>query len=107
MATAKKPSHQTPKERRAACNPVMIGLLIGFFAPWVGIIYGIRQRSWSVGLVAFIPVIMWIFSNPDWMYEMRSPERYIAQFAGGALTWYAALLLKNKAKDELAKKIND
>ena len=107
MTTPTKRTHQTPTERRATCKPVWIGVLVGFLNPLVGVIYGVRQRSWSVGLVAFIPVLWWGFSNPNWMYEMGSPERHIAQGVGGALTCYSALLLKIKAKDELAMKDND
>ena len=43
----------TPIERRAASNPAMIGVLAGIVSPLSSIIWGIRQRSWSLSLVPF------------------------------------------------------
>ena len=56
---------QTPKERRAKSKPVLIGVLTGAVAPFIGTIYGIRQRSWTLGLIAWVPVLMWALTEPD------------------------------------------
>ena len=43
--TATEAMSQTPTERRAKCNPALIGRLTGAGAPLVGTVYGIRQRN--------------------------------------------------------------
>ena len=107
MTTATKPTHQTPIERGASCIPILIGILVGCFAPLFALVYGVRQRSWSVGLIAFIPVLMWGFSEPDIEGGLRQRRKYAFQLAGGALTCGAALVLKKETKEQLAAKLND
>ena len=44
----------TPNERREKCNPILIGACVGFISPLSSVIWGIRQRSWSLALVPYL-----------------------------------------------------
>ena len=92
---------QTPQERRANCNPVLIGVLTGVVAPVLGSIYGIRQRSWMLGLVAWIPILMWAVTEPDIEGSARKQRKYAFGLASGLLTGAVAFVKKTEAKEQL------
>lgn len=89
---------QTPQQRRAACSPVLIGVLTGALAPVIAVVYGIRQRSWAIGVVWIIPVLMWAFAETDTEGGMRLQRKYAFQLAAGALTGAIAYVKKNEAQ---------
>lgn len=70
-------------------------------APAIGSIYGIRQRSWMLGLVALVPVLMWSFTEPDIEGGLRTQRKYAFQLASGLLTGAVAFVKKKVAQDEL------
>ena len=92
---------QTPKERRAKSNPVLIGVVTGAVAPLIGTIYGIRQRSWTLGLIAWVPVLIWALTEPDVDGRLSTQRKYAFQIAGGALAGAVAFVKKKEAQDEL------
>ena len=92
---------QSPKERRAKSNPVLIGVVTGAVAPFIGTIYGIRQRSWTLGLIAWVPVLMWALTEPDVEGGLRTQRKYAFQLAAGVLTGAVAFVKKKEAQDEL------
>ena len=92
---------QTPTERRANCNPVLIGALTGVVAPVVGTVYGIRQRSWVLGAIAWVPVMMWALTEPDMEGGLRTQRKYAFQLASGLLTGAVAFVKKQEAEKEL------
>ena len=92
---------QTPKERRAKSNPVLIGVVTAVVAPFIGTIYGIHQRSWRLGLIAWVPVLMWALTEPDVEGGLRTQRKYAFQLAGGALAGAVAFVKKKEAQDEL------
>ena len=63
VTTTTKP--QTPIERRAASNPILIGIITGAVWPWLAGVFAFRQRSWTLVLVASLPVLMWAWTEPD------------------------------------------
>lgn len=97
---------QTPRERRANCNPVIIGVITGAVAPFIGTIYGIRQRSWMLGLIAWIPVFMWAWTEPDTEGGLRTQRKYAFQLASGFLTGAIAFVKKKEAQDEIKASLN-
>ena len=100
VTTTIKP--QTPIERRANCNPVLIGLTTGGLAPNCGTIFGVRQRSWALGLVAWLPIVMWAWTESDIEGGLRDQSKYAFQLASGVLTGAVALVKKKEAQEELA-----
>lgn len=90
---------QTPLERRANCNPVLIGVLTGCVAPILGTVYGIRQRSWILGLIPWVPILMWTFTEPDIEGGLRTQRKYAFQLASGVLTGAVAFVKKNEARE--------
>jgi len=100
-ATTQTP--QTPTERRAASNPVLIGILTGFVGPWLAGVFAVRQRSWSLGLVALAPVLMWAMTEPDIEGGLKTQRKYAFQMASGVLTGAVALVKKKEAQEELGK----
>ena len=97
---------QTPTERRATCNPILIGILTGAIALIVGSIYGIRQRSWMLGFIAWIPVVMWAVTEPDIEGGLREQRKSAFQLASGVLTGAVAFVKKTEAKEKLQSTID-
>ena len=101
-ATTQTPqTPQTPTERRAASNPVLIGILTGFVGTWLAGVFAVRQRSWTLGLVAWLPILMWAFTEPDVEGGLRTQRKYAFQMASGVLTGAVALVKKKEAQEEL------
>jgi len=101
MTAATTRTTQTPTERRANCNPVLIGILTGCVAPLIGTGFAIRQKCWELAVVAWVPVLMWAITETDIEGAQRVQRKYAAQLAAGLLTGAVALVKKNEAKEEL------
>lgn len=101
VTTTTKP--QTPIERRAASNPVLIGIITGSVWPWLAGVFAVRQRSWTLGLVASLPILMWAWTEPATEGGLRDQRKYAFQLASGVLTGAVALVNKKEAQEELGK----
>ena len=99
--TVTEAMNQTPTERRAKCNPALIGLLTGAVAPIIGTVYGIRQRSWMLGAVAWVPVLMWALTEPDVEGGFRTQRKYAFRIASGVFTGAVAFVQKKEAQEKL------
>ena len=85
--------------RRSECQPILIGFLTGLVSPFIGIIFGIRHRSW---LEAVIPLCI-----AGLMYGLvadgfdndaqRRALKYGFQLAAGLATGIVAYTLKQEA----------
>ena len=86
-------------QRREKCNPILIGACVGLIAPFSSVIWGIRQRSWSLALVPFLlglSIVLLI------MYTKGSDELadefiYPLQFIIGLISYEMAKNIKQKA----------
>ena len=89
----------TPKERREQCNPVLIGVLVAFVSPLSSIIWGIRQRSWSLALVPYSIVFLFlIFSYGETNEEqLKKGIKYSYQISSGLIAYEISKTLKMKA----------
>jgi hypothetical protein len=88
----------TPKQRRAECNPVLIGAVVGTVAPLTSIIWGVRQRSWSLALVptAVVAISIGLVAGTN----MTKLEKYSFQLAGGLVAGVIANSLKKEQMDQ-------
>jgi hypothetical protein len=92
---------QTIQERRANCSPVLIAALTACLSPSIALIYGIRQRSWLVGLSFIIPILVWAATETDLEGNSRLQRKLAAQLVAGALTGAAAYVKKTEANKQL------
>lgn len=86
-------------QRRSESKPILIGFLTGIVSPFIGIIFGIRHRSW---LEAVIPLCI-----AGLMYGLvadgfdndaqRRAVKYGFQLAAGLATGIVAYTLKQEA----------
>lgn len=84
------------EQRRADCDPQWIGLATWLLAPLASIIWGVRQRSWSLAIAptAVSGVIIAVMIGPE---KMPPYKKYSAQFVGGAVAYVISRELKRKA----------
>ena len=89
----------TPAERREQCNPVLIGILVAFASPLSSIIWGIRQRSWSLALVPYALIFAFaMFVLIDTKEEkLPSGVKYPLQLSSGIVAYEISKVLKEKA----------
>ena len=88
----------TPNQRREKCNPVLIGACVGLFSPLSSVIWGIRQRSWSLALVpfslGFCIALLIMYTNGG--EELSDEFRYPIQFIIGLISYEMAKNIKQK-----------
>ena len=72
-----------------------------FVAPVFGTIYGIRQRSWVLGAISWVPCLMWALTEPDIEGGLRTQRKYAFQLAAGTLTGAVAFVKKQEANEKL------
>ena len=92
---------QTPIERRANCNPIVIGLVTGLCAPILSGIYSFRQKTWHLFAAAWVPILFWAALETDTEGMAREQRKYAAQITAGLMTGAVALVKKREAKKEL------
>ena len=56
---------QEHMKNRAQCNPWIIGALVGAVSPLITVIYGARQRSWTLGVAPLVPLLIWSIVSLD------------------------------------------
>ena len=89
----------TPQQRREECNPVLIGIFVGLISPLTSLIWGIRQRSWSLSLLPYLFVffvgliIMAGTGDKEFKTEVRIPLQIIS----GIFSYEMAKKMKGKA----------
>jgi len=84
----------TYQERRAVCNPILIGVVTGLASPLASVIWGIRQRSWSLSITPCLVTALgiWFVAALD----MSRLEKYSFQAAGGVTAGLIAYSLKKE-----------
>ena len=92
-------------ERREKCNPILIGACVGLISPLTSVIWGIRQRSWSLALV---PYLLGIFIAFLTMYntgkeELSREVKYPIQLFMGFISYEMTKNMKKKAINERKK----
>ena len=89
----------TPIERREQCNPVLIGAIAAFVSPASSIIWGIRQRSWSLALVPFSLVFFFLVASYGETNEeqLKRGIKYSYQISSGLIAYEISKTLKMKA----------
>ena len=89
----------TPIQRREKCNPILIGACVGLIAPLSSVIWGIRQRSWSLALVPILLVfcisLLVMYTNGS--DELANEFKYPLQFITGLISYEMAKNMKQKA----------
>ena len=98
----------TPNERREKCNPILIGACVGFISPLTSVIWGIRQRSWSL---AFVPFLLGSFIALLTMYntgkeELSREVKYPIQFFMGLISYEMTKNMKQKEINDKKKTID-
>ncbi len=89
----------TPSERREQSNPVLIGVFTAFFSPLSSVIWGVRQRSWSLALapttIAFaFTFIAALEANEE---NFEKGIQYSFQLTSGLIAYEISKTLKDKA----------
>jgi len=95
----------TPNERREKCNHILIGAFVGLISPLTSVIWGIRQRSWSLALV---PYLLGLFIAFLTMYntgkeELSREVKYPIQFFMGLISYEMTKNMKQKAINDRKK----
>ena len=95
---------QTSTERRARCNPTLVGIFVGFVSPLSSLVWGIRQRSLKLALFPYLFVFVAGFIILSLARETKfKPEFKIPlQLIGG----YYSFDLTKKMKEEALKNKN-
>ncbi len=98
----------THNERREKCNPILIGACVGFISPLTSVIWGIRQRSWSLALV---PYLLGLFIALLTMYntgkeELSREVKYPIQLFMGLISYEMTKNMKKKAINDKKKNID-
>tara|TARA_Y100001968_G_scaffold121912_1_gene110960 strand:- start:228 stop:569 length:342 start_codon:yes stop_codon:yes gene_type:complete len=90
----------TTNQRRQKSNPVLIGVLAGFVSPLSSIIWGIRQRSWSLALVPYSIVVFFLVASlgENNHQKVNQGIKYSYQISSGIIAYEIAKTLKMKAK---------
>jgi hypothetical protein len=89
--------------RRSECQPILIGFLTGIVSPFVGIIFGIRHRSWFEAIIplciagGMYGLVAHGFEN----YAQRQAVKYGFQLAAGLATGTVAYVLKKEAVNRI------
>jgi hypothetical protein len=88
----------TYQERRALCNPILIGVVAGLATPLASVIWGIRQRSWSLSIAPVLVTAfgVWFVAGLD----MSKLEQYSFQAAGGVTAGLIAYSLKKEQAEK-------
>ncbi len=89
-------------ERRAQSQPLLIGFVTGAVIPLTSIVWAVRQRSWSLGILpsAFIAITTLAFNSP--LDGERSLSRkYAFQGIAGVIALGISLDQKKKAQRRL------
>tara|TARA_Y100001968_G_C19377941_1_gene728734 strand:+ start:821 stop:1123 length:303 start_codon:yes stop_codon:yes gene_type:complete len=86
------------KERRAKCKPIFIGLFVGIVAPILSLIWGVRLRSWALGIIPTVTAF-----SLGLIYALVSsssilPKSYtiFTQIFSGLLAYIISTQLKKK-----------
>ena len=95
----------TPNERREKCNPILIGACVGFISPLTSVIWGIRQRSWSLALVPYLLgfFIAFLTMHNTGKEELSREVKYPIQFFMGLISYEMTKNMKQKAINDRKK----
>ena len=98
----------TPNQRREKCNPILIGVCVGLLSPLSSIIWGIRQRSWSLSLVPYLLVffIGFITLLQTGEEKLKPGVKYPLQFISGFISYEMTKNMKQKAINDKKKTID-
>ena len=84
----------------------MIAFLCAAISPLICIIYGIRQRSWYLGIVPPLIVLIRFFMVPDYLMQTDNFDIYKAiieysiEIGGGLVAYVIALEIKSNSRGE-------
>ena len=90
---------QTPMERREKCNPTLIGVFVGVVSPLSSLIWGIRQRSWSLSIAPFLLVFLigFITLIETGEEKLKPGVKYPLQLISGFISYEITKSMKEKA----------
>ena len=87
-------------DRRAKCNPILIGICVWLLIPFLSIVWGIRQRSWLLALapLAFAVVLpVCLVASGSIQNVGNNLAEYVFQAIGGVAAYGISLELKKHA----------
>ena len=84
---------------RAKCNPWIIGGLVGAVSPLITVIYGARQRSWTLALAPLLPLIIWAIVFID---SSDKSSKYVFQAIAGVGAGAIAAINRKETTEEEA-----
>ena len=90
-------------DRRAKCNPIIIGICVWFLIPPLSIVWGIRQRSWLLALapLAFAVILPTALVASGSIQNVgNNLAEYVFQAIGGVAAYGISLELKKDAKNK-------
>ena len=89
----------TPNQRREKCNPILIGACVGLISPLSSVIWGIRQRSWSLALVPYLLgfCVALLIMTASGREELTNEFKYPLQFIIGLISYEMTKNMKQKA----------
>ena len=96
----------TPNQRREKCNPILIGVCVGLISPLSCIIWGIRQRSWSLSLVPLVVLVGFIILLPTGEEKLKPGVKYPLQLISGLISYEMTKNMKQKAINDKKKTID-
>ncbi len=84
------------QKRRLSCSPLLIGLIIGLVAPFLSLVYAIRQRSWLLILSTF-----WIiFAANMFLLPPVNPQPFLIKKSYQIICGATVYLIARKQKLE-------
>lgn len=101
----------TTTQRRAICNPLLIGITSGL---WVGIpvIWGFRFRSWRLSLVPLllnllVVICVYFYADVSSLTTARQKDPYLllGHLTSGFSSYIIARRFKKEAFDNIEKKL--
>tara|TARA_B100000131_G_scaffold289487_1_gene301547 strand:- start:116 stop:424 length:309 start_codon:yes stop_codon:yes gene_type:complete len=90
----------TPAERREQSSPLLIAIFTAFVSPLSSLIWGLRQRSWSLAFAPFAVAFtfMYITALETDERSINKGVQYSFQLSSGIIAYEISKNLKSKAE---------
>ena len=91
-------------QRRALCNPLLIGITSGLWGP-IPVYWGIRLRSWRMSLIPLALTSLWIFYVNSNSTEITAEQKTIYLSCGLVISGFSSYIVARRIKNESFKNI--
>lgn len=91
-------------QRRALCNPLLIGITSGLWGP-IPVYWGIRLRSWRMSLIPLALTSLWIYYVNSNSTEITAEQKTIYLSCGLVISGFSSYIVARRIKNESFKNI--